>query len=58
MDLNRLRGPRCHFKEMTLHTSCSDMSGNSDGYQCDYCGHIIKATDWWDKVRKEKDEPL
>lgn len=38
--------PFCHFKEMTLHTSCSDMSGNSDGFECDYCGHTISLPDW------------
>lgn len=48
--------PKCHFKPMTLHTSCSDLSGNSDGFECDYCGHTIRAVEWWDKIIKQQVE--
>lgn len=38
--------PKCHFKTMTFHESDSDMSGNSNGFQCDYCGHVITLAEW------------
>ncbi|CUZ15485.1 Uncharacterised protein [Serratia marcescens] len=38
--------PKCHFRTMTLHECDSDMSGNSDGFQCDYCGHEVALVEW------------
>lgn len=47
------RYPKCHFKEMTLHTSDSDDSGRSDGFQCDHCGHTVMLLDWMDGLKEE-----
>lgn len=50
--------PVCHFTEMTLHECDSDMSGNSDGFECDHCGHTISLPDWItkrDNLLKEKE---
>lgn len=44
--------PKCHFKTMTLHESDSDMSGNSDGFQCDYCGHEVGFVEWLEAQEK------
>lgn len=44
--------PKCHFKTMTLHESDSDMSGRSDGFQCDHCGHEIGLVEWLEAQEK------
>lgn len=46
----RLPVPTCHFQPMTLHSSCSDRSGSSDGYACDFCGHTESIDEAWAKV--------
>lgn len=44
--------PKCHFKTTTLHECDSDMSGRSDGFQCDHCGHEISLVEWLESQEK------
>ena len=47
--------PYCHFRPMTYHQCDSRWDDYYDGWECDFCGHVIPAPEWNAKLKAKHD---